>query len=76
MQGASTLAPVPGKARESRKTDVCIPLSHFAWGFVFFLHPTVTVPLTIRVQQSWILFGLLIRLPLTAKEVQFTSDDI
>ena len=36
MQGASTLAPVPGKARESRKTDACIPLSHFAWGFVFF----------------------------------------
>ena len=48
MQGASTLAPVPGKARESRKTDVCIPLSHFGLGFRFFSPPlTVTVPLTI-----------------------------
>ena len=37
MQGVPPLAPVPGKARESRKTDVCIPLSHFAWGFRMFL---------------------------------------
>ena len=36
MQGVPPVPPVPGKARESRKTDVCIPLSHFAWGFVFF----------------------------------------
>ena len=33
MQGAPPLAPVPGKARESRKTDVCH--CHILLGFLF-----------------------------------------
>ena len=70
-QGAPPLAPVPGKARESRKTDVCH--CHILLG-VSFLFPTVTVPMTIR--WSLILYELLVSFPLTAQEVQFRSDDI